>query len=75
MQSIYRINIAKRDGNTFNGQPRLTHHCKIEKPTTDFTTHLQLVNFVDELRRAFDAIGSFQITVPEWQARGRNIVV
>jgi hypothetical protein len=74
-QNHYSINIAKRDGVTYLNEPRYVHHCKIEKACVDLPSREALQAFVDDIRKAFAAIGEFKISVTEWQYSGKNVIV
>ena len=74
-QDHYVINVAKRDGETFDGNPHFVHYCRIEKPKHDFANPAELLSFVAQLRKAFAVLGQFNITVTLWAVRGERIDV
>lgn len=74
-QDHYVFNIAKLDGETFDGKPRFVHYCAIEKPKHDFSNSAELLSFVAQLRKAFAVLGEFKISVTLWTFRGETIDV
>ena len=74
-QNHYSINVAKREGVQFDGQPRYVHHCVIEKPCVDLPSREALQAFVDDIRKAFAAIGEFKISVTEWRYSGEYVII